>query len=258
MENEDLIKEIDALIAELGDTIAIARPAAERAVLEDIRNILDRTREQRTGSARDIWEAYLPYAAKLCLQLTKQEAGWEDDLEYFASENSQFWLDCVSACLESGDITGVKNALGQIGEAARSIKQDMILRADILLKALDTALEISDKKRAILLYEEAEKLYRKHLSGGAAYTGSAWLRKIKKMGQQLVDDREKLRRYFQYAETVTVSIEADAEGDLERLIDYLQQSLPGKVKVTRRVKEAGEQEKTGASRFRARLRITLV
>ncbi len=196
METEALQKEIDALIAELGDDIAIAKPATERAVLGQIRQFLDRTREQRTGSARDIWETYLPYAAKLCLQLTRQEAGWEDDLEVFASENGQFWLDSMNACLEKGDISGVKNALGQIIEATRSIKQDMIVRVDILLQALDTALEISDKKRAVALYEEAEKVYRKHLAGGPEYTGSAWLRRIKKMGQQLARDRERLRRYF--------------------------------------------------------------
>ncbi len=78
-----------------------------------------------------------------------------------------------------------------------------------------------------------------------------------KNGRQLARDREKLHRYFQYAEAVTVSIEADIEGDLERVIDYLQQSLPGKVKVTRRVKEAEEVAKPDTGRYRARLKITL-
>jgi hypothetical protein len=255
METEALKQEINALIAVLGDDTMIAKPATERAVLEQIRLILDRTREQRTGSARDIWEYYLPYATKLCSQLTRLEEGWEDDLEYFASENAQFWLDNTGSFLEGGDIAGVKNALGQILEATRMVKRDRIVRVDILLQALDIALEISDKKRSIQLYEEAEKHYRKHLAGGDQYTGSAWLPKIKKMGQQLVQYQEKLRRYYHHAETVTVSIEADTQADLERVIDYLQQSLVGRIKLTRRVKEADGQAKSGG--FRARLKITL-
>jgi len=257
MENEALKQEIDALIAALGDETVMFKPATERAVLEQIRLILDRTRDQRTGAARDIWASYLPYAAKRCLLLSKYEEGWEDDLNYFVSENSQFWLDCSGSLLEKGDIAGVIHALGKIIEATRIMKRDMIARADILLQALDIALEVTDKKHAILLYEEAEKVYRKHLAGGAEYTGAAWLRKIKKMGQQLAHYRDKLRRYFAYSETVTFSIEAEMEGDLERVIDYLQQSLTGKVKVTRQVKETDGQEKSGAGRFRARLKITL-
>lgn len=249
-----LKQEIDALIAELDEPSVVAKPASERAVLAKIRALLDSTRDQRTGAARETWEVYLPYAANLCNQLTRLEPGWEDLLEYFASENSQFWLDCCGAFIEQGDVSGVKNALARTGEATRLIKQDWIARVDILLQALEFALEISDKKHAILLYEEAEKNYRRRLSGGAEYTGSAWLPKIKKMGRQLAQANEKLRRYYQYAETVTVSLEADSARDLERVIDYLQQNLTGKIKITRRVKNT-EQPEDGP--HRARLKITL-
>lgn len=257
MENDALQQEIDALIAALGEDISIARPAIERKVVEKIRLILDQTRDRRTGSARSIWEYYLHYAAKRCDQLTRLEEGWEDELDYFASENAQFWLDNAGAFLEQGETTGVKNALGQIMEAARMIKRDRIVQVDILLQALDHAIEISDKKLSIQLYEEAEKVYIKHLSGGANYTGSAWLPKIKKMGQQLRRHHDRIRRYYHYAETITVSIGADSEGDLERVIDYLQQSLVGKVKVTKRAKAVDEQAKPAGERFRARLKITL-
>jgi hypothetical protein len=261
METEALKQAIDALIAELGDETAIARPAAEHAVLEQIRLLLDRTREQHTGAARETWETYLPYAAKRCFQLTKLEEGWEDDLDYFASENAQFWLDNANASLEKGEIDRAKNALGQVLDTSRMLKRDMIARANVLLQALDIALEISDKKRSVQLFEEAEKVYRKHLAGGDQYTGSAWLQKIKKIGQQLAHHREQLRRYFQYAETVTVTIEADNEKDLERVIDYLQQNLVGKVKITRRTKEVNEAdystERPRAGAYRARLKITL-
>ncbi len=257
MENEALKQEIDRMIAALGDDITIARPAEERGVIEKIRQMLDCTRDQRTTSSHEIWEAYLPYATKRCYQLSRLEEGWEEELEYFASENAQFWLDITGALLEAGNISGGKNALGQILEASRMMKRDRINQVDILLQALDHALEINDRKRTVQLYEEAEKIYRKHLAGGTEYTGSAWLPKIKKMGRQLAFFQGKLRRYFRYAETVTVSIEADADGDLEKVIDYLQQNLIGKVRVTRRVKEEDAQEKLPARRFRARLRITL-
>src|SRR6266508_236686 len=157
MEHEALKQEIDALIAVLGDETVVAKPAAERAVLEKIRLILDRTRDQRTSSSRDIWEYYLPYAANLCLQVSKYEAGREDDLEYFASENSQFWLDSANAFLERSEISRVIDTFGKILESTRMMKQDWIARVDILLQALAIALEISDKKHSILLYEEAEK-----------------------------------------------------------------------------------------------------
>lgn len=257
MENDALQQGIDALIAALGEDVSIAKPAIEREVVEKIRMILDRTRDQRTGSTRPIWEYYLPYAAKRCEQLARLEEGWEDELDYFASENAQFWLDNAGAFLEEGETAGVKNALGQIMEAARMIKRDRIVQVDILLKALDQAIEISDKKLSIQLYEEAEKVYRKHLLGGSEYTGSAWLSKIKKMGQQLRHHHDRIRRYYHYAETVKVSIVADSESDLERVIDYLQQSLVGKVKVTKRAKAVDEQAKPAGERFRARLKITL-
>jgi hypothetical protein len=255
MDTQAVKQEIDALIAELGDETNVAKPAAERAVLEQIRLILDHTRDQHTGSSRDIWEAYLPYAAKLSYQLSRLEEGWEDTLEYFASENAQFWLDNASASLEHGDITGAKNSLGQITDAARMVRRDMIFRVDVMLQALEIALEISDKKSAIRLYEEAEKVYRKNLTGSDQYTGSAWLPKIKKMGRQLAQYQEKLRRYFQHAETVTFAIEADTARDLERVIETLQENLSGRIKITRRIKEAdGEGKSSG---FRARLKITL-
>jgi hypothetical protein len=257
MENDTLKQEIDALIAALGDDLATARPAAEREVIEKIRQFLDGTRDQRTGASRAIWEYYLPYAAKCCYRLTRLDEGWDDDLDYYASENAQFWLDDTGSLLDTGDISGAKNALGQILEATRMMKQDKIARVDILLQALDYAFEINDKKRSTQLYEAAEKLYRKHLAGGAEYAGSGWLPKIKKMGQRLAQYREKLRRYFHYAESVTVSIEAETEDDLERVIDYLQQSLIGKVAITRRVKKVDEQGKPDTGPFRARLKIQL-
>ena len=255
MENKALVQEIDALIAELGDESRIAKPAAEQAVLQKIRLLLDRTHKQRTGPARETWERYLPYAAKLCDRLSKLEAGWEDELDYFTSENAQFWLDNANALLEKGEISGVINALGQVYEAARLVKRDMIARVDALLQALDIALEISEKKRAIQLYDEAEKLYRKHLAGGDQYTGSAWLQKIKKMGQILERYQERLRRYYHHAETVIVSIEADNQGDLERVMDYLHLHLPGKIKVTRQIKELESERRSGG--FGVRLKITL-
>jgi hypothetical protein len=257
MANDTLRQEIDALIAALGEDINTARPAIEREVTAKIREILERTRDQRTGTAREIWETYLPYAAKRCDQLTRLEEGWQDDLEYFASENAQFWLDDTGALLESGDVGAASSALGRIIEACRMARRDRITQVDILLQAIDYALEINDRKRAVLLYEEAEKVYHKHLSGGSAYTGTAWLPKIKKMGQRLRQHGERIRRYYHYAESITVSIGADSEGDLERVIEYLQQSLAGKVKVTRKTKAVDEQEKPGADRFRARVKITL-
>jgi tetratricopeptide (TPR) repeat protein len=256
-ENVALQQEIDALIAALGEDFALARPAIEREVIEKIRLMLDRTRDQRTISARPIWELYLPYAAKRCYQLVRLEEGWEDELDYFASENAQFWLDNAGAFLEQGEITEARNALGQVMEASRMMKHDRIVQMDILLQALDHAIEVNDKKLSIQLYEEAEKVYGKHLSGGTEYTGSAWLPKIKKMGQQLRHHHDRIRRYYHYAETVTVSIVADSQGDLERLIDYLQQSLVGKVKVTKRAKAVDEQVKPAGERFRARIKITL-
>jgi hypothetical protein len=257
MENDSLEQEIDTLIAALGEDTAIARPAIEREVIEKIRLILEHTRNQRTGSSRLIWETYLPYAAKRCYRLAKLEEGWEDDLDTFASENAQFWLDDAGALLECGDIAGGKNALGQIIEATRMLKRDRITQVDILLQALEYAVEMSDKKCSVQLYEEAEKVYRVYLAGGSAYTGTAWLPKIKKMGQQLWRHREKLHRFFHYAESVTVSIAADSERDLERVIEYLQQSLSGKVTVTRRVKPADEQGNTMTDRFRVRVKITM-
>jgi hypothetical protein len=258
MTDTDALKqEIDALIAALGDDIAIARPPAERDVVEKIRLLLESTREQRTGASRGIWEYYLPYAAKRCFQLSRLEEGWEDSLDYFASENAQFWVDLTGVCIETGDIGGCKNALGQILEASRMMKRDRITQVDILLQALDYAVEISEKKRAVQLYEEAEKLHRKYLAGGSDFTGSAWLPKIKKMAQRLRQYREKLNRYYQYAETVTVSLEAATEADLERVINYLQQNATGRITVTRRVKEVQEPEKPGQGRFRVRLKITL-
>jgi len=257
METDQLKQEIDALIAVLGEDTTIAKPAAEREVTEKVSLLLDRTRNQRTGSAREIWEYYLPYAARRCYQLTRLEEGWGEGLDYFASENAQFWVDNTGARIETGDIAGGKNSLDRIVESTRWIKRDRIFQVDILLQAFDYAFEINDKKRAVQLYEEAEKIYRRYLAGGAEYTGSAWLPKIKKMGQQITRNKEKLSLYFQYVETVTVSLEAATERDLERVINYLQQKLAGGVTVTRRVKEVEDQEKTGAGRFRARLKITL-
>jgi hypothetical protein len=257
VDNESLKQEIDVLIATIGDDTVIARPDIERAVLEKIRQLLDCTRDQRITTARALWETYLPYAAKLCQQLSKQEPGWEEELEYFASENSQFWIDSSGALLEAGDIAGVRLSLAQIIEATRMMKQDMIARVDILLQAIEIALEISDKKLSVALFQETEKLYRKHLAGGASYTGSAWLRKIKKMGQQLARFQEKLRRYYAYSTAVTVSIEADSEADLQRVLETLQQSMPDKIKVTRRIKETGAEENSGSGRFRARVKISL-
>lgn len=254
IDNDALKQAIDTLIALLGEDATIARPAEEHAVLEQIRQLLDRTRDQRTAAERAAWETYLPYAARRCGQLARLEEGWEDELDYFTSENSQFWLDCANADLERNQIATVKTALARVVEAARLMKRDRIAQVDILLQALEIALEISDQKVAVQLYEEAEKVYRKHLAGGSEFTGSAWLRKIKKMGQQLARGREQLRRYYHYAESVTVSIEAASAAELERVLDYLQQSLVGKVKVTRRPKEDGE---AGSGSARARVKITL-
>lgn len=255
MDTDALRKEIDALITELGDEVSVAKPAVERAVLEQIRAVLDQTHSQRTGTAREIWQTYLPYAAQLCLRLSRLEEGWEEDLEYFTAENAQYWLDLSNALLEQGEISGTREALSRILDATRMVKRDMILRVDILLQSLEIAVEITDSKRATQLFEEAEKLYRKHLAGSDQYTGSGWLRKIKKMGQQLAQYQEKLRRYFRYSDSVTVSIEADSERDLVRLIEYLQQSLSGKVKVTRKVKESDGQDKPRG--YRARVKINL-
>lgn len=255
MEIQPLTHEIDALIAELDDEARIAKPATEHAVLEKIRILLDRTHPQRTGAARALWAVYLPYATRLCHQLTKLEPGWEEDLEYFASENAQFWLDSASTSLESGEIRSVQDALNRVLEAARLITRDRIAQVDTLLQALDIALEISDKKVAIRLYDEADKRYRKYLTGGDQFTGSAWLPKIKKMSQTLARYQERLRRYYQHAETVIVSIEADTQEDLERVMDYLQQNLVGKIKVTRRAKEVEGREKPHS--YRARFKITL-
>lgn len=255
METDTLRKEIDALITELGDEVSVAKPAVERAVLQKIRTILDLAHSQRTGTARDIWQTYLPYAAQLCLRLSRLEEGWEDELEFFAAENAQYWLDLSNACLEQGKISETKEALSQILDATRMVKRDMILRVDILLQSLEIAVEITDSKRAVQLYEEAEKVYRKHLAGSDQYTGSGWLRKIKKMGQQLAQYQEKLRRYFRYSDSVTVSIEAASERDLTRLIEYLQQNLSGKVKVTRKVKEMDGQDTSRG--YRARVKINL-
>ena len=255
METDGLRQEIDALMAELGEDASIARPAAERAVVEKIRRMLDQTRDQRTSTARADWESYLPYAARLCQRLARLEEGWENDLEYFASENAQFWLDNAAARLEEGDLSAVRDALGQIVAAAGLVRQDMIFRAVILLDALEIALEITDKKHAIQIFDAAEKVYRKHLTGGEQYTGSAWLAKIKKIGQQLARQREKLRRYFQHSDAIIFSIEADSEAELERVIETLQLNLSGKIKVTRGVKAAdGPGQPRG---FRARLKITL-
>jgi hypothetical protein len=257
MEHDNLTQEIEALIAALGEEVTIARPAAEREVTAKIRLFLEATRDQRTGAARDGWESYLPYAARRCYQLSRLEEGWEEDLEYFASEHAQFWLDLSSADLEHGDLPGCRRALAQISAAVRCIQRDRIAQVEILLQALETAVEISDKKRAVQLYEEAEKLHRKHLAGGGDNTGSAWLPKIKKMGQRLKHYQEKLRRYYQYAETVTVALEADSERDLERVINYFQENLPGRVTLTRRAKAVEAAEPTGRGRYRARLKITL-
>lgn len=257
MEIEAAKQEIDALIAEIGDELTVAKPAAERAVTAKIRFLLEQTRDLRTGAARAIWETYLPYAANLCYRLSRLDEGWEEDLEYFASENAQFWLDNANAFLDEGDYSGASRALGHILEAARMIKQDMITRVDILLQALDIALEISDKKRSLQLYEEAERTYRKHLAGSDQYLGTAWLRKIKKFGQQLDHYQQKLRRYYRYAESIIVTVEADTGEELEKVIDYLLQNLAGKIKVTRGVKAVDGQGKPGAGKFRARLKITL-
>jgi tetratricopeptide (TPR) repeat protein len=257
METDALKQEIDALIAALGEETSHARPAEERAVVERIRLILERTRAERTGSARDIWEKYLPYAAKFCLRLTRLEPGWEEELEFFASENGQYWLDSAAASLDQGEIRAAAGALGQLLEGTRMMKQDPIARVELLLQALDIAVEITDKKHAISLYEEAEKVYRKHLTGGERYTGTGWLRKIKKMGDQLKHFQVRLRRYFKYSETVIVTLGAEMEGDLERVIETLQVALPGRVKVTRKIKETGAQDGSEAGRFQARVKISL-
>lgn len=264
MEDELLKQEIDNLIVLLGDDLTTATPAAEHEVVEKIRRLLENTRDQRTTSARDIWETYLPYAAKRCYQLTRLEEGWENDLDYFSSENAQFCLDDANAQLEKGDIASVRSVLARVVDAVRLMKRDRITQVDILLHALDVAFEVSDKNRTVQLYQEVEKIYRKHLNGGGEYIGTGWLPKIKKMGRQLEQYGEKLRRYYQYAATVTVAIEADSEGDLERLIDYLQQHLAGKVTVTRRAK-IDEETGAGASEpgsprsghFRARVKFTM-
>ncbi len=257
MDNSPLKQEIDALIAALGEDLTIARPAAEREVLHKIKALLDLTRAERTRSAHEAWETYLPYAAKRCDQLSRLEEGWEEVLEYFSSENAQFWLDYAAALLENREIAAVPHALDQIIEASRMMKRDRITQVEILLQAIEFAMEINDKKRSVQLYEEAEKVYQKHLVNGAEYTGTGWLPKIKKMGKQLRSLGEKLRRYYHYAESVSISIEADSAEDLERVIEYLQQSLVGKVKITRRSKAVEATEKTIQSRCRARLKITL-
>jgi hypothetical protein len=256
----DLLKqEIDALITALGDDTVIARPDAESEVIEKILIILDNTRDHRTSSARDLWDNYLPYAVKHCYRLTKVEPGWEDNLDYFASENTQYCLDLTAEYIETGNIDGSKNALNRVFDASQMIKRDPITRVDALLKALEFSLELNDKKNTIKLYEEAEKVYFKYLINGEAFTGSAWLPKIKKTGQQLARVKEKLNLYYQYAEKVMVSLETETERDLERIIDYLQQNLPGKVTITRRVKEVdvNDPRPTAARHFRVRLKITL-
>ena len=242
--------EIDSLIATLGDQANIARPELEHGLLDKTRDLLEQTRPLRLTTARVAWETYLPYAAHLCARLVQLEAGWGDELEYFALENAQFWLDCANASLNAGQIEPVKTALARLQESARLVKQDPVFRVDILLQGLDIAIEISDKKQATQLYEDAEKHYRKHVAGSDAYTGSAWLPKIKKMDKALVYYRAKITRYFHYAETVTVAIEADTPADLERLLDYLQQNLVGKVKITKKPTDA-----EGGKR--ARVKITL-
>lgn len=257
MEKEALIQEIETLIAELGDEVTVAKPKAEHRVVSRIHQLLELTRENRTGSSRAEWEKYLPYATKLCDQLSHLEEGWQDDLELFASENSQFWLDNASAFLDESDISGVIRALGQVSNACRLMKHDRIQQVEILLRALDLAIEISDKKLSLRLYEEAEKLYRKQLVGGSEYTGSIWGQKIKRIGQQITLYGDKLRRYFMYAETVTFAIEAASQEDTERVINYLQQGMPGKIKVTRQVKESDELRKTGSGGYRARLKIIM-
>lgn len=250
METALLQQEIDAMIAELGDETNRARPELEHGVLDKIRLLLEQTRPARVTSERGAWETYLPYAAQLCGRLARLEEGWEDELEFFALENTQFWLDSANACLEAGQIEPVIHALDQVQEAARLVRRDMLFRADALLQALDIAIEISDKKRATRIYEEAEKLYRKRVAGSDTYIGSAWLPRIKKMGKALAQYRDKITRYYHYAESISVAIEADTPTDLERVIDYLQQSLPGKVRITKRASEAE------GSR-RARVKITL-
>lgn len=257
METDALKQEIDALIAALGEETTRARPIEERAVVEKIRLVLDRTREERTTLAREMWETYLPYAAKFCLRLTRLEPGWEEELEYFASENGQYWFDSATASIDGGEIHAAVKALGSLLEATQMMKQDPITQMDLLLQALDIAVEITDKKLAISLYEEAEKVYRKQLSGSDRYTGTGWLPKIKKMGQQLEQFQTRLRRYFKYSETVIVTLGASLENDLERVIETLQVALPGRVKVTRKVREAGGTEGTQGGRYQARVKISL-
>jgi hypothetical protein len=257
MEYDILKQEIDALIAELGEDLTIARPAAEREVIEKIHLLLESTREERTRSTREEWEFYLPYATARCYQISRLEEGWEDELDYFASENAQFWLDNTGSFLEKGDIAGAKNALGRIIDATRMMKRDRIAQVDILLQALEYAFEMNDKKSSIKIYEAAEKQYHKYLAGGSEFTGSTWLPKIKKLGKKINLFRDQLNRYYQYAETVTVTMEAETESDLERIINYLQQNLTSKVTVTRRVKEVNEAGNAASSRFRARIKFTL-
>jgi hypothetical protein len=257
MDTSALTQEIDMLIATIGADLHTARPEVEHNLFLRIRQLLEQTRAERTAASRALWEAYLPYAAQHCFSLSKLEPGWEDDLEYFASENGQFWVDHAIALLEEGEISGLNNALKQLLMATRMMHQDRIAQVDLLLQGLELALEISDKKQVIALYEEADKLYRKHLSGGTAYTGSAWLPRIKKMGRKLAQSQEKLRRYYAYASSVSVSLEADSAEDLQRVLDYLQENLLGKVKITRRSKPAEGAETAGESRFRVRVKISL-
>jgi hypothetical protein len=257
MDTTLLSQEIDVLITSLGEDTSLARPAIENAVVEKIRQLLELTRNERTGASRAVWQVYLPYAAKLCFQLSKVEEGWEDALEYFASENGQFWLEYATALLDLGEISGVISSLNELLMATRMMRIDRIAQVDLLLQGLDLAIQISDKKLSTALYAEAEKLYRKHLAGGSTFTGSAWLPKIKKMGQQLTRFEEQLRRYYAYATAVSISLEADSAEDLQSVIDYLQENLVGKVKVTRRAKEAETEEQPAKGPYRARLKITL-
>ena len=249
MDTAALTQEIDRLIADLGDETSRAKPTVERAVVEKIRLLLESTREQ--GAAREAWGMYLPYAANLCARLARLEPGWEAELEYFASENAQFWVDHAADRLNVNDIAGTRAALGKVVSATRLVKADDVLRVSLLLAALETAVELSEKKLAIPLYEEAEKVYRKSLLGSEQYTGSIWTGRIKKIGKQIEGYGEKLRRYFGHRESVVFTIEADSERDLERVIEALQESLGSRVKVTRR----GKSEE--GKKVRARVKVEM-
>ena len=246
MDTDALIQEIQQLTAELDAESIVAKPVVERAVVAKIRLLLEATRDQHDPSTRAAWEVHLPYAAALCARLSRLEPGWEEDLAYFASENAQFWVDAAGARLEAGEIAGAAAALGQVIDATRLVKGDFITQAELLLRALEIALEISERKRAVQLYEAAEKVYRKHLLGGEQYAGSMWTGRIKKIGKQLEQAQDKLRRYYQYSESISFAIEADSERALERVIEVLQERLGGRVKVTRRGK-AEEGKKARAS-----------